>query len=200
MPGHLALLGDSIFDNRAYTAGEPDVVHHLRSLLPVGWQASLVAVDGSTTGDLAPQLALVPADASHLVISLGGNDALMNSDLLNRPVASTEEALSLFAERMAAFESSYRAAITAALALGRETTLCTIYYGNFGAEEARLMRPALALFNDVILRVAFAHRLPAIDLRLVCTEPADYANPIEPSGRGGLKIAGAIARSLGLST
>jgi hypothetical protein len=42
--------------------------------------------------------------------------------------------------------------------------------------------------------------LPAIDLRLVCTEPADYANPIEPSGRGGLKIAGAIARSLGLST
>jgi hypothetical protein len=38
-----------------------------------------------------------------------------------------------------------------------------------------------------------------IDLRLVCTEPADYANPIEPSSRGGEKIAQAIMRSLGLA-
>ena len=187
----------AILDNRAYTAGDPDVLGHLSSLLPAGWQASLLAVDGSVTRDLAAQLARVPADASHLVISLGGNDALMNSDLLNRPVASTAEALGLFAERMGAFESAYRSAIDAALGLGRETTLCTIYQGNFGAEEARLMRPALALFNDVILGVALARRLPVIDLRLVCSEPADYANPIEPSGRGGRKIAVAIVGALG---
>jgi hypothetical protein len=31
----------------------------------------------------------------------------------------------------------------------------------------------------------------------VCTEPADYANPIEPSGSGGLKIARAVARMIG---
>jgi hypothetical protein len=36
-----------------------------------------------------------------------------------------------------------------------------------------------------------------IDLRLVCTEPADYANEIEPSGPGGRKIAAAVARSVG---
>jgi hypothetical protein len=35
-------------------------------------------------------------------------------------------------------------------------------------------------------------------LRLVCTEPSDYANPIEPSGSGGRKIALAIAASLGI--
>ena len=29
MASHLALLGDSIFDNRAYTGGDPDVVGHL---------------------------------------------------------------------------------------------------------------------------------------------------------------------------
>ena len=28
MTQHLVLLGDSIFDNRTYTAGEPDVVSH----------------------------------------------------------------------------------------------------------------------------------------------------------------------------
>ena len=59
-------------------------------------------------------------------------------------------------------------------------------------------RTGLMLFNDVILRVAFERALAVIDLRLVCNEPADYANPIEPSGRGGQKIARAIARSLGL--
>ena len=56
------------------------------------------------------------------------------------------------------------------------------------------------MFNDVILRVAFEHHLPVIDLRLVCNEPADYANPIEPSGRGGRKIALAIARATGVAT
>ena len=35
-----------------------------------------------------------------------------------------------------------------------------------------------------------------IDLRLVCCEAADYANPIEPSGSGGRKIAKAIATTL----
>ena len=54
-------------------------------------------------------------------------------------------------------------------------------------------------FNDVILRVAFESKLQVIDLRLVCTEPGDYANPIEPSSRGGEKIARAIMRSLGLA-
>jgi len=41
MVGHIALLGDTIFDNGVYTSGEPDVVTHLRSLLPSGWEASL---------------------------------------------------------------------------------------------------------------------------------------------------------------
>jgi len=54
------------------------------------------------------------------------------------------------------------------------------------------------MFNDVILRVAFEHHLPVIDLRLICSEPADYANAIEPSGRGGWKIAEAIARTIGV--
>jgi hypothetical protein len=34
MAGHVVLLGDSIFDNRSYTAGAPDVITHLGSLLP----------------------------------------------------------------------------------------------------------------------------------------------------------------------
>jgi hypothetical protein len=179
---HVALLGDSIFDNRAYTEGEPDVVSHLRQLLPDFTQATLCAVDGSTASDLPAQIARVPADASHIVISIGGNDALRNSDLLSTPVASTTEALSLFAERIARFEAAYGRAIGAVLALHRQTAICTIYNGNLDPPQAYVARMALMMFNDVILRVGFERALSIIDLRFVCSEKADYANPIEPSG------------------
>jgi hypothetical protein len=197
MASHIVLLGDSIFDNRAYTGGAPDVVGHLREILPPGWRATLCAVDGSVAADLSAQFASVPSDGSHVVISVGGNDALLNSDLLGTPVSSTAEALSLFGDRSGQFEETYRAAIDGAVAMRRDTTVCTIYNGNLEVREAPLARVALMMFNDVILRVAFERGLRVIDLRLICTEAADYANPIEPSGRGGRKIAQAITRCLG---
>jgi len=52
---------------------------------------------------------------------------------------------------------------------------------------------ALTVFNDAIVRTACAHGLDVIDLRAVCEQPRDYANPIEPSSIGGAKIARAIA-------
>jgi hypothetical protein len=196
----IALLGDSIFDNAVYTAGEPDVISHLRAILPSGWGASLLAIDGSMTGDLGRQVAEVAADVTHVVVSIGGNDALMNSDLLNVPVGSTAEALALFGKRVDAFKASYVAALESVRALGRRTTVCTIYEGNLGPPYAALARVALMMFNDVILRVAFERAIDVIDLRLVCAEESDYANPIEPSGSGGKKIAAAIAAAVGAGT
>jgi hypothetical protein len=197
---HVTLLGDSIFDNGSYTNGEPDVVSHLRNLLPAPWKATLVAVDGTTSRGLAAQVPRVPPDAVELVVSVGGNDALHSADLLNHPVSSTMEALLLFGQRAEAFEADYRAALRQVLALGRRTTVCTVYNGNFGAREGQVARVGLMPFNDVILRVALEYRLPVIDLRAVCTQPSDYANPIEPSGSGGRKIALAIAENVGVKT
>ena len=79
------------------------------------------------------------------------------------------------------------------LALKIPTAVCTIYDTNYPEPQRRLVVSALSMFNDVITRVAFARGLNVIDLRLICDEPADYANPIEPSSRGGEKIARAIA-------
>jgi lysophospholipase L1-like esterase len=197
--GHIALLGDSIFDNRVYTGGEPDVVTHLRDLLPRGWRATLYALDGATTSDMPRQSARVSADASHVVVSIGGNDALGQSDLLALPVRSTTEALALFAQRVAGFERAYRSAVQSVAGLERPITVCTIYNGNLEPARATIARVALATFNDVILRVAFERALPVIDLRAVCSHPEDYANPIEPSGVGGRRIAAAIVEALGLA-
>lgn len=195
---HVVLLGDSIFDNQTYTAGAPDVVGHLRTVLPTSWQATLGAVDGSTTGDLAGQLERLPNDATHLVVSLGGNDALLNLDLLEAPVRSVPEALDLLGERVASFEMAYCAAIDGALSLRRDTTICTIYNADFEPSLAPRARVLLMLFNDVILRAAFERGVRVLGLRLVCTEPKDYAHEIEPSGTGGLKVAKAIARCLAI--
>ena len=200
MAEHIALLGDSIFDNASYTGGLPDVVTHLRQLLPAGSKASLLAVDGSTTADLGDQVDEIPSDVTRVVVSIGGNNALLNADLLNLPVASTQEALILFGKRVADFEQSYRAALAVVLQRVPNTTVCTIYNGNFPDDQAPPARVALTMFNDVILRAAFHWRLPVIDLRLICSEPSDYANPIEPSGSGGAKIARAIAATLDLAT
>ena len=197
MPEHIALLGDSIFDNRAYTNGDPDVVTHLRSMLPDGWTATLHAVDGATVAGLPRQVATLPANPSHLVVAIGGNDALQNIDLLDLKVRSSGEAFLICADRLAAFERDYRAAVDRLACLGRPLTLCTIYNGALNGDTARAARIGLMLFNDVILRTAFERRADVIDLRSVCSDAADYANPIEPSGVGGRKIAAAIAVAVG---
>jgi lysophospholipase L1-like esterase len=196
--GHIVLLGDSIFDNGAYTSGEPDVLGHLKSLLPHTWRASLCAVDGARISGLRRQLERLPSGATHLIVSIGGNDALGNMDLLSTPVPSTAAALTLFDRRVSDFEAEYRAAITDVLKLRIPLTLCTIYNGNLEPSRARNARVALMMFNDAIMRTAFENSVDLIELRLVCSGPSDYANPIEPSGAGGRKIAQAIVAAVGV--
>jgi hypothetical protein len=62
--------------------------------------------------------------------------------------------------------------------------------------QRRLGATALTIINDVIIREAVRLGLPLLDLRIICDEDADFANPIEPSSHGGWKMAGAIASLL----
>ncbi|MFN3389265.1 MAG: GDSL-type esterase/lipase family protein [Allosphingosinicella sp.] len=191
--GHVILLGDSIFDNGAYVGGAPDVVRQVRGKLPFGWKASLLARDGAVTRSVLAQLDSLPGDATHLVISAGGNDALGASGVLSQSVGNVAEAVSLLEIAQSRFAADYARTVEAAVARGLPLALCTIYDTPPSGADYRLLRTALAIFNDVITREAFARALPLIDLRLICGEDEDYANPIEPSARGGDKIAAAIA-------
>jgi lysophospholipase L1-like esterase len=153
-----------------------------------------VAVDGHVTSDVRErQISRVPEDASHIIISVGGNDALGHASILNEGARSVAEAVGRLAEAQARFARSYAEMVDAVATLNLPTAVCTIYDANYPEPQRRLVVSALSLFNDVITRVAFARGLNVIDLRLICDEPADYANPIEPSARGGEKIARAIA-------
>lgn len=195
---HVVLLGDSIFDNKAYVrAGEPDVIHQLRGRLPDDWRATLLAVDGDVTDSVHHQLALLPADATHLIISVGGNDALGVLSALNEPVKTIAEAFARFATLRNQFEKSYRRMLDAVLARDLPTALCTVYNG--ASPDLAFQRVATvgaAFWDDVILRNATERGLPVLELRLICADRADYANPIEPSAQGGAKIAASIAALL----
>lgn len=187
---HVVLLGDSIFDNKAYTGDEPDVVSHLRQMFPPNWDATLKAVDGSLVENIEAQLQDFPRDATHIVISGGGNNALMNADLLQMRANSSAEVFLELSNRTTMFDAQYGDMLEKVVGRGLPITVSTVYFPNFPDETIQAIAvSALSAFNDVIIRQAVLHGLPVLDLRLICSEKSDYANEIEPSGLGGKKIA-----------
>lgn len=191
----VVLLGDSIFDNGAYTRGGPHVAAQVQAALPRGWRAVLRAVDGATLSDVPEQVETLPADAAVLVMSAGGNDLLMHVGVLDEPATGSAQVLARLAELADEFEVEYRATLRRVLAAALPTAVCTVYDGNFpDARAQRVAAAAMAVFDARIVRVALEHGLPVIELRAVCNRPEDYANPIEPSSAGGEKIARAIVR------
>jgi lysophospholipase L1-like esterase len=191
---HVVLLGDSIFDNGVYVGEGPAVIEQVRAALPMGARATLAAIDGSLTAGVQDQLKRVPKDATHLVVSAGGNDALHASRLMTEPASSVAEALAKLGAVREQFRAEYRAMLDGVQARGLPVAVCTIYDPRFeDAAQTRLASVGLTVFNDCITREAGTRGLGLIDLRLICNSAGDLANPIEPSSAGGAKIAAAIA-------
>jgi hypothetical protein len=189
-------LGDSIFDNATYVPGKPAVIDQLRKNLPAGWKATLLAVDGNVTADVQHQIRRLPDDATHLIVSCGGNDALGHVSIINQPAGSVAEVLELFTSIRTSFQQTYRQMIETLSGLKRHLAICTVYDCVPGMEGIPMT--ALAMFNEVILREAFIAKIPVIDLRLICSKSSDYSeiSAIEPSAVGGEKIVQAIVRML----
>jgi lysophospholipase L1-like esterase len=210
---HVILCGDSIFDNRPYVQpGEPDVTTQVNALLPEGSKATRLAVDGDITQGIPRQLQSLPNDATHLFISVGGNDALGGINVFSEPVANVGEALIYVNTMRNQFETQYKEMLQHALSQQLPLTVCSIYYPRFHSQNLervfpvgsgvdgetfqKMAMPALANFNDAIFRQAFQLKVPLIDLRVLCDEDEDFANPIEPSAIGGQKIAQAIVEMI----
>lgn len=190
---HIVLLGDSVLDNSAYVGAGPDVVQQVRRALPTGARATLAAIDGTVTGGVRRQLQGLPSDATHLVVSAGGNDALHYSNVLEEKAGSVSAALDKLASVREQFMVEYGAMLDAVVAYGLPVACCTIYDPRFPDErQRRLASAGLTIFNDCITRAASACGIALIDLRIICSNPEDLANPIEPSAIGGAKIARAI--------
>ena len=204
---HIVLLGDSIFDNSSYVnPGELDVPNQLKSLVGQDYKVTNLAVDGHVTRHIKTQLNHLPSDTTHLFISVGGNDGLGHLSIFNEPIETVGGGLQkmyLIGEK---YKKEYSSMIDKVLSHELPTTLCNIYYPRFysnsfdrvasyfrmGVNVEKLQQMAMAaetIFNDIIMFEVFNRKLPLIDLRVLCNDDEDFANPIEPSCIGGLKIA-----------
>src|SRR5205814_5553014 len=116
----------------------------------------------------------IPQDATHLVLSVGGNDALDYSGLiLHESADSFAEVLSQLAGIQLEFRQNYRQVLQRLLSYEKPLAACTVYDAIPGLSSAEAA--GLCLFNDVILREAVSAQVPLIDLRLVCAEARDYS-------------------------
>jgi hypothetical protein len=173
------------------------VIEHFRLILPPPWETTLLAVDGARISSVERQLQKVPEGATHLVLSVGGNDALDHSGfIMSEPTDSYESALTRIARIRDGFSGEYRRMLNDVRELGLPLAVCTIYDSVPGLRPAE--SAGLSVFNDVITKHAIAVGATLIDLRLICNESTDYAptSPIEPSAAGGAKIARAIHAAL----
>jgi len=150
---HLTLVGDSVFDNDRYTYGAPDVASCLRELLPE-WSVTLQARDGATLRQVGGQLAKLPAETTHVVASMGGNDLLALPFVMPARTATTGEFLAWLAREAQDFEQKYRLALRELISLNRVLTVCTVTGAGLPGDKGVNLRVLLNVFNDVIVRAS----------------------------------------------
>ena len=226
MNKNILLLGDSIIDNRSYVLdGELDVTAHLKKLYADQPNVIITnnAVDGDTMYNIEYNHLDTPEveEASHIIVSIGGNDLLHNISFLQ-----TTSELSKFMSKDArigkwgrrelnptrnkVFEETYfeiikpftkqYETIVANLSSHRANLLlCTVYEGDLADSDEfsdvnNSSKTMVSLFNDIVYRTANKYGADVLELREIFVRPEDYANPIEPSHIGGGKLAKAIQR------
>jgi lysophospholipase L1-like esterase len=226
MDKRIILLGDSIIDNRSYVLdGELDVTNHLKKLYAGQPDVSITnnAVDGDTMYDLERNHLDEEElqNASHTIVSIGGNDLLHNISFLQTTSELSEVmgkdarigkwgARELNPTRNKVFEETYfeiikpftkqYETIVANLSNHRaKLLLCTVYEGDLVDSDEfsdvnNSSKTMVSVFNDIVYRTANKYDADVLELREIFVSSEDYANPIEPSHIGGGKLAKAIKK------
>jgi len=224
-PPHVVLLGDSTLDNVNWVGEHPSVTEHLKLKIKQrgsqhkAWRVTNCSIDGyMIQGVVRIQIPNIPRDASHLIVSVGGNNALgMLGDIDANGAWNPLTILRAICKIYGDFQNSYEAMLDR-MPLPN-VTVCTLYLPQF--IHLPLTRPFIVLpngyplatrinamstkansmlttsilslgvfcINRVIRGIARRRRLPVIDLYTIFDQAEDYANPIEPSAQGGDKIS-----------
>ena len=196
---HIALLGDSTIDNGNWVEpGQPCVTDQISKLS--GFKTTCAAKDGALMAAIADQALAVPSSATHVVVSVGGNNGISAVNLLKQPVANAEEAILRLHKFAVSFEAELEQTIqnlVEQIGSGMPLVVCSVYNPCFGplgvtTVDQNTANVCVTLLSDACLRVATRFGLPVIDLRRVLTSAGDFANPIEPSAAGGQKMAEVI--------
>ena len=218
------LLGDSIIDNTSYVeTNEKDVVSHLNSMYKEDPKVNINnrAVDGHTMRDLLNTQLLEEGlnDATHIVMSIGGNDLLQNisflqmtsklSEVMNKDARIGKWGVrelnpsrnkvfeETYFEIIKPFNSLYETIVEKLSNYRAKLLLCTVYEGDlFGSDEFKNVfyssKTMVSIFNDLVYKSSSKFKTDVLELRNIFVSSEDYANPIEPSHIGGEKLAKSI--------
>ena len=188
---HLVLLGDAL---QNIDLGSGDIERALVPRPRNPWKLTVVQVlERLRRGHVRE----IPEDATHVVISIEGAWAIEVSGLLQVGTHTISEALEALCTAADEFEGILTGMIAAARETGLPTVVCTLVPARYvKPAQHRVAATALAIFNDRVLRRAFAARLPIVDLRMVCDEDGDYASETLLSRAGVRKAANVIRAAL----
>ena len=212
----VALLGDSIIDNKVYVGqDEFSVLEHLESVSDL--EFSKIALDGDTTVDVVDhQLEKLDKTSDYMVLSIGGNDLLEYLHLLVDPInkQTFSKNLEIMNEFIEPIKERYEKIVEHLSKNEGKLLLCTVYNGDFdrgdgyetfegdgefifGIGDLLKGKQVAAtvigsVFNDVVYSTGSKFGVKVLELREIFTESIDYANPIEPSHIGGGKLAECI--------
>ena len=192
----VALLGDSIIDNKVYVGeNELSVTEHLQKINEKDYYFEMIAVDGDTTREVIDnQLENIGDSTWRIVLSIGGNDLLQKLHIMFNETSGMIESLEIASQTIEEIKSSYEEILIHLKNLNPPVLLCTIYEGDLQsdpnlAEVEEAGKVLLGMMNDAIHFLGKKHSIEVLELRNIFTEVSDYANPIEPSHKGGEKLA-----------
>ena len=195
----VALLGDSIIDNKVYVGeNELSVTEHLRKINETDYYFEMIAVDGDTTREVIDnQLESIGDSTWRIVLSIGGNDLLQKLHIMFNETSGMIESLEVASKTVEEIKTRYEEILVHLKTLNHPVLLCTIYEGDLQsdpnlAEVEEAGKVLLGMMNDAIHFLGNKHDIEVLELRNIFTEVSDYANPIEPSHSGGEKLAKAI--------
>ena len=192
----VALLGDSIIDNKVYVGeNELSVTEHLRKINETDYYFEMIAVDGDTTREVIDnQLENIGDSTWRIVLSIGGNDLLQKLHIMFNETSGMIESLEVASKTVEEIKTRYEEILVHLKTLNHPFLLCTIYEGDLQsdpnlAEVEEAGKVLLGMMNDAIHFLGNKHDIEVLELRNIFTEVSDYANPIEPSHSGGEKLA-----------
>jgi lysophospholipase L1-like esterase len=139
----------------------------------------------------------ISSNTTHIFISIGGNNIMDKANIVNNDCKLSE-----ISPIVAKFEKEYHNMIKFMVEKYPKCKIipCTIYYPPFDYYEMRydmrLLKLAVNLICDCIIRTCGIYGLKYVDLRNIFTEIGDFANPIEPSSIGSKKFVDAIIKTI----
>ena len=181
---NIILLGDSILNNSIYTLPKESVPSFISTQLEKTPEKTLynLAKDGATISDCASQLLHIPPNLNQsltrVFISAGGNDILKRRELHSDFIAP------LFSKYMD-FVKSVKDKLS-----NCDLVLLKLYYP-FNPTYIQY-KPVITQWNKLLdeHRLSIGYQLLETD-KLIVSED-DIVYDVEPSAKGGLKIASAI--------